>query len=138
MQLARLSLGLTAAAFGGFGMWLLFRPDALSTVGVELPTPAARAEIRAFYGGLELGMAVFFATAATRPAWFRPALVLQSASLGGSALGRVFSMRTDPGEAPVIRVLAALEAAVAVAGLAALADVRSTDRRVTTGTDTAH
>jgi hypothetical protein len=83
MPLARLSLGLTAAAFGGFGAWLLVKPDALGKVGVEVPTPAARAEIRAFYGGLELGMAAFFAAAAARPTWFEPALILQSATLGG-------------------------------------------------------
>ena len=121
MDLARLSLGLTATAFGGFGTWLLFRPDALSMVDVELPTATARAEIRAFYGGLELGIACFFAAAATRPAWFRPALVLQSAALGGSALGRVFSMRTDPPVERAIPMLAALEAAGAVTGLAVLA-----------------
>jgi hypothetical protein len=121
MPLARFSLALTAAAFGGFGTWLLVKPDALGKVGVEVPTPAARAEIRAFYGGLELGMAAFFAAAAARPSWFEPALILQSATLGGSALGRVFSLRTDPGDAPLIRVLAALEAVAAIGGLVALA-----------------
>lgn len=125
MQLARFSLGLTAAAFGGFGMWLLFKPGALANVGVELPTPAARAEIRAFYGGLELGMALFFAAAAARPEWFRPALVVQSASLGGAALGRIFSMRADPTDDRVIRLFTVLEGAGCTLGLAALAQVES-------------
>jgi hypothetical protein len=131
MPLARLSLGLTAAAFGGFGAWLLVKPGALGKVGVELPTPAARAEIRAFYGGLELGMAAFFAAAAARPAWFEPALILQSATLGGAALGRVFSLRADPGDAPLIRALAAVEAVAALGGLVALAEVRRRQNRQT-------
>jgi hypothetical protein len=133
MHLARLSLGLTAAAFGGFGTWLLFRPQALSAVGIELPTPAARAEIRAFYGGLELGMALFFAAAAQRPEWHRPALIAQAASLGGSALGRVFSMGTDPTTNPLIRLLTILESAGCAMGLAALAQ---TDQPATSGTTT--
>lgn len=57
MHLARLSLGITAGALAGFGTWLLLRPQALSRVGVELPSPTARAEIGAFYGGLEIGLA---------------------------------------------------------------------------------
>jgi hypothetical protein len=55
--------------------------------------------------------------------------ILQSATLGGAALGRVFSLRTDPGDAPLIRALAALEAVAALGGLVALADVRRRQNR---------
>jgi hypothetical protein len=120
MHLARTSLGVTAAAFAGFGVWLLLRPQALSRVDVSLPSPTARAEIRAFYGGLEIGLGLFFAAAAARPAWHRPALVAQAASLGGAALARIFSMTIDPPGHPLIRLLTALEGTAAVAGVAAL------------------
>lgn len=120
MHLARTSLGVTAAAFAGFGVWLLLRPQALSRVDVALPSPTARAEIRAFYGGLEIGLGLFFGAAAARPAWHRPALVAQAASLGGAALARIFSMTIDPPGHPLIRVLTVLEGTAAVAAVAAL------------------
>jgi hypothetical protein len=121
MSLPRVSLGITAAAFTGFGAWLLLRPQALGRVDVQLPTARARAEIRAFYGGLEIGLGLFFAAAAARPAWHRPALVVQAASLGGAAIGRAVSMAADPPGDPLIRLLAVLETTAAVGGLAALA-----------------
>jgi hypothetical protein len=120
MSLARLSLGLTAAAFTGFGAWLLLDPRALSRVDVDTPTSRARAEIRGFYGGLELGMGLFFALSAARPAWHRPALVAQAATLGGSALARTASMRLDPPGDPLIRLLAVLEGMAAAGALAIL------------------
>jgi hypothetical protein len=112
---------MTAGAFAGFGTWLLLRPQALSRVGVEVPSPTARAEIRAFYGGLEIGLAVFFAAAAATPAWHRPALLAQTAALGGSALARLFSITGDPPVDPLIRLLAVLEGAAAIGGAALLA-----------------
>ena len=62
MMLNRLSLSLTSLAFAGFGTWLLVRPETMETVGLALTTPAAYTEVRGFYGGLELGCALFFAT----------------------------------------------------------------------------
>ncbi|HYE96439.1 MAG TPA: DUF4345 family protein [Rubricoccaceae bacterium] len=119
MRMAPLSLGLAALAFAGFGAWLLVDPAALSVLGIELTRPTATTEIRAFYGGLELGLAAFFARAATRVEWFRPALLAQALALGGIVLGRVVGFVVDGSAAPLILAFAALEAAGAV--LAALA-----------------
>lgn len=120
MTLARLSLALSALVFGGFGAWLLVQPQALSALGIELATPAARTEIRGFYGGLELGLAGFFAVAALRPAWFRPALVVQVCALGGIAAGRLVGFALDgPPEALLLALLAA-EIAGTGLGLVAL------------------
>jgi hypothetical protein len=126
-MLARLSLGVTAAAFTGFGIWLLSRPQELSRVDVQVPSPAARAEIRAFYGGLEIGMGLFFAAAAARPAWHRPALAAQTLALGGAALARVVSMRIDPPVGPLVRLLTVLEATAAVGGAVAFAQTDPRD-----------
>ena len=69
MSLPRLSLRLAALAFAGFGVALLVRPELMGMLGLELGRAAAFTEIRAFYGGLELGLALFFALASTRDAW---------------------------------------------------------------------
>ncbi len=124
MLLARISLALTAFAFAGFGMMLLMWPDAISLVGVELTSPAARVEIRGFYGGLELGLAVFFAVAAWRREWFRPALVAQIASLGGLVIGRLIGIVTDGTDDAFIYLLMMMEAAGCLIGVMALWQLR--------------
>jgi len=83
-MLPRISLLLTALVFGGFGAVLFADPRILEHAGVVAAGPMGVAELRAFYGGLELGLAAFFLLAATRRAWHRPALVAQVLALGGS------------------------------------------------------
>jgi hypothetical protein len=117
---ARASLALTALAFGGFGVWLIVHPQAIGLVGVELPGAAARVEIRAFYGGLELGIAAFFALAAARPGWFRPALFLQAASLGGMGIGRAAGMAIEGEATSMHAMLAVVELIGAAIGVVAL------------------
>ena len=95
LTLARISLVLTAMVFGGFGLTFLLWPEVLEITEVTLATPMAVTEIRAFYGGMELGFAIFFALAAARPSWFRPALVAQIGALGGLASGRIFGLIVD-------------------------------------------
>ena len=120
MRLARASLLLAVAAFAGFGLAMLARPSVLGVLGVELARPAARTEIRAFYGGLELGLALFFARVAVEPAWFRPALFALAASLGGVALARLAGIMVDGSAGPLVLLLGAAEAAGALLALVAL------------------
>ncbi|MBX3471620.1 MAG: DUF4345 family protein [Planctomycetes bacterium] len=120
MTLARCSLLLAAVGFAAFGVWLLVAPEALGEVGVVLSTPAARAEIRAFYGGLELGLAAFFAVAATRPAWFAPALLAQALGLGGVIVGRLTGVVVDGATDPLLLSLMAAEAGGCALGVVAL------------------
>ena len=51
-------LWISVLTWAAFGFWLLMSPTALAGVGIDVQNPTARAEIRAFYGGLELGVAV--------------------------------------------------------------------------------
>jgi peptidoglycan/LPS O-acetylase OafA/YrhL len=120
MNLPRLSLRLAALAFAGFGVALLVRPALLGTLGIELGRPAAVTEIRAFYGGLELGLAVFFALASTRDEWLRPALFAQAASLGGIVLARLVGFAIDGSAEPLLLLFAAIETTGAVLAIAAL------------------
>lgn len=115
--LVPLSLYLSALAFGGFGFWLLVWPEAMGRLGLELTTPAAVTEIRAFYGGLELGCAAFFVLAARRTAWHAPGLLLQATSLGGAALARLAGMVVDGTRDSLVVVLMSAEAVAAVIAL---------------------
>ena len=60
MTFPKLVVYLSAATFADFGAWLMLAPTALEDVAsVGLSNPEARAEIRAMYGGLEIGIAAF-------------------------------------------------------------------------------
>jgi len=119
-RLARLSLIAAALGLVAFGAALLVRPSLLGIVGVELARPAASTEIRAFYGGLELGLAAFFFAAARRDTWLRPALFAQAAGLGGIVVARLLGMLADGGAEPMLFLFAAVEGSGALLGLIAL------------------
>jgi hypothetical protein len=120
LGLARLSLSLTALVYAGFGLAFLIWPAFIAWADVELASPAAHTEIRAFYGGLEIGLAFFFLLAAMRRAWFRPGLVAQAASLGGLALGRAFGVIVDGDPELLLYLLITAETVGALIGLIAL------------------
>ena len=109
MGLARFSLGATSLAFFIFGFWLLIAPQALGDVGIQLATPSAQVEIRAMYGGFEIGMGVFFLLAALRSEWFRPALVLQVVSLLGLGGTRLVTLLLTSGADRMLYFFAGLE-----------------------------
>ncbi|HEU4562308.1 MAG TPA: DUF4345 family protein [Longimicrobium sp.] len=120
-RVATVSLLLAALGLIAFGATLLVKPSLLGLVGVELARPAAATEIRAFYGGLELGLAAFFIAAAMHGgAWLRPALFAQTAAFGGIVLARLIGILVDGSAEPMILVFLALEGAGAVLGAIAL------------------
>ena len=96
-----------------------------SIVGIELPTPSASIDFRASYGGLEIGLAVFFAICALRESWIRPGLIAQTASLGGFAFGRIIGLALDGTPQPIIYYLLVAECAGCILGLFVLARGRS-------------
>jgi hypothetical protein len=119
-RFARISLALTALVFGAFGTLFLVRPETLGIVGVEAVRPAGLVELRSIYGGLELGIALFFTLSVPRTAWHRPALMLQALSLGGAAAARLAALAIGGGAEPLVLGLAGAEAAGAVIGGLAL------------------
>ncbi len=58
-------------------------------MGIQLTTPEALIDVRATYGGLELGLAAFLLVAQARPAWHRGALLLAALCIGGFGAGRL-------------------------------------------------
>jgi hypothetical protein len=85
-------LVLAALGFLGFGVAIVWDPAAvLGKVGIS-GSPAGLVELRAFYGGLELGLAAFLLACAFRPDWRRPGLWLVALVNGGIGLSRLLGI----------------------------------------------
>jgi len=89
---ARAVLALSALPFAAIGLAFLLQPKAMARlVGVDLTDATADADVRAVYGGLQLGCAFLLALAASRPRWVVPGLVARLALYGGLAAARFVS-----------------------------------------------
>jgi Domain of unknown function (DUF4345) len=122
VKLARLVLWLGGLAFIGFGLAFALWPLPMARlVEIPLPTPTARIDFAATYGGFELGFGVFLLAFARRPPWFAPGLWATAAALSGFALIRLHGLLFAAG--PVTRPIfigLALEITGAVVSVLAL------------------
>ncbi|HEX4852877.1 MULTISPECIES: DUF4345 family protein [Arenimonas] len=85
-------LVLAALGFLGFGLAIVAAPEAvLAPVGIS-GTAAGLVELRAFYGGLELGLAAFLFACAAKPAWRAPGLWSVALANGGIAAARLLGI----------------------------------------------
>jgi hypothetical protein len=82
-------LALCALGFFAFGLWLFADPGALVPIGIHASSGIAQAELRAFYGGMELGLGLFLGLCALRPAWREAGLWLVLLANGGAGLARL-------------------------------------------------
>ncbi|MFY2763114.1 DUF4345 family protein [Arenimonas sp. MALMAid1274] len=88
-------LVLAGLGFLGFGVAIVIDPAVvLGAVGIS-GTPAGLVELRAFYGGLELGFGAFLLACAWRREWFRAGLWLVALSNGGIAAARLLGIATS-------------------------------------------
>ncbi len=86
---------ITATSFAGFAVWLGVNPNALlEAFGIEDRTPQMATEIRAFYGGIEMAIAVAMFVLWRRGDLFA-ALVIGGLPLAGSAMGRSIGLLVD-------------------------------------------
>jgi hypothetical protein len=86
---------ITAATWAGFAIWLGLNPGALlPAFGVEDSTPQMLTEVRAFYGGIEMAIAVAMILLWRRGDLFA-ALLVGGLPLVGSASGRFLGMLVD-------------------------------------------
>lgn len=85
-------LSLAGLGFLGFGLAIVAAPEAvLAPVGIS-GTAAGLVELRAFYGGLELGLAAFLFACAAKPAWRIPGLWSVALINGGIAAARLLGI----------------------------------------------
>ena len=121
MDTGKLAIGITAAAFTGFGAALMAKPDKLlGRIGIEAHDPVGRAELRAMYGGMELGFGVFFAMAARKREWRAPALAAILLAIGTLGVTRIATAAAE-GAGPLAYAMAAPEVMAAVLAGSALA-----------------
>lgn len=91
-----LVLVLAGLGFLGFGLWFLVDPIApLAAIGITATGAPAATEFRAFYGGLEVGLAALMLYAAAKPQWRIAGLWLVIATNGGIAAGRLLGVAID-------------------------------------------
>lgn len=92
MGFARLVLRLSALAFAGIGGAFLFAPAPMAGfVGVSFSGATADNDVRAVYGGLQLGCAAVLWAASIRAEWLHLGLLAQILLFTGLALGRFVS-----------------------------------------------
>lgn len=118
MSLDRVFLALGSLAFAGLGLAYLVAPaEMMLLTEMTLPTATAQIEVRGFYGGQMLGIALFAWLGLRREALRVPALLLIAADLGGTALGRAVGMAVAGSAPPVMVGLFALEAGTTLLAL---------------------
>jgi hypothetical protein len=115
--LARVVVAGTAVAFAGIGLWALAAPSAaLDAVGVAARDGGGLVELRAMYGGLQLGAAAFFGWCAADRARLGVGLVATATMIGGLGGVRTVGLLMDRPDGALLYSFAALEvAATAVA-----------------------
>ncbi len=97
-------------AWLGFGCWIFACPDTLSGVGLSVEGPLGRAEIRAFYGGLELGLGSFLVWCAWDSTRHKVGLVGALLCVGLTCIGRVSGIAIEGFEtAPIMWAFAGIE-----------------------------
>jgi len=88
-----LVIALCALGFLAFGLWLFADPvGALSKVGIASTSATGTIELRAFYGGMELGLGLFLGWCALRPEWQSAGLWLVLLANRGAALARLLGI----------------------------------------------
>ena len=96
MRIDTLALAIGGIGFLGFGALMLVAPQAsMAGIGIHLPDGAATTEIRAFYGGLELGLGALLLAALRKLQYRRAGLVLGMVSYGSVASARLLGMMID-------------------------------------------
>jgi hypothetical protein len=94
-----LVLLLAAAGFIGFGAAYALRPDRMAALtDLPLPSPTARADFVATYGGLQLGFGLFLLACTRQAEWTRPGLWALVAGLGGLASLRALTIVRHRGQ----------------------------------------
>ena len=85
-------LALCALGFLGFGLWLVSDPGAMQKVGIQATSKVGTVELRAFYGGMEIGLSLFLVLCLWKPEWQSAGLWLVLLANGGAGLARLLGV----------------------------------------------
>jgi len=121
MSLARTYLRILGSMTLFFGLVYLLSPQSMTDpTGFGALGPAATTDVRATYGGLQIGLGLFLLWAAAQEARVRLALVLQVLTIGAVASARAIGILLD-GEATGVLVGAlAFEVLLTIVSIALL------------------
>lgn len=120
MLFARIVLAAAALVYLALGIFFLAAPELAATgLCYWLGGPTAFTEFRAFYGGLEIGLAAFLATCAAVRRFVPAGLLALLLLCGGTAAGRLTGMALDGSRSALVALPLAGE--LAAAALAAIA-----------------
>ena len=100
---------IAALIFTGFGVWFLIKPTALAGIGIEATGASARTDIRATYGGFELGVAAFLFWCACREDWHYVGLIAATLFVAGFGVGRGVGILAEGGATAFMWSLLAVE-----------------------------
>jgi hypothetical protein len=90
---ARALLALMGITTFGFGSAYLIVPRTMAALGgIAITRPAAEAELRGYYGGLQVGMGILFFSGLLRPAMARVGLWAAAILFAANGLGRLFGI----------------------------------------------
>ncbi|MDX1300092.1 MAG: DUF4345 domain-containing protein [Pseudomonas sp.] len=115
MLLARVVLVVQLLALGGLGLVYFIRPHEMANLsGMLLMSPAAATDMRAFYGGLQIGLAAFIGLSLSRLDLTRAALTLLVLLYSSLALARMGGLWLDGGAQQTFNLYALLLELVSV------------------------
>jgi hypothetical protein len=118
MKLARGLTFASALIFVVVGAGFLLIPKQFGGIlEISLPTAMARTDVRATYGGLELGFGIFLLCCAVRREWIRPGLWALALTVGGFATGRLVGFVAEGTINSFMLFFLGLELAVAMLAL---------------------
>ena len=118
MLFARIVLALQLLVLAGFGVAYFLWPQEMGAVsGMLLMESSAVTDVRAYYGALPIGLAVFLGLCLWLPELTRPALILLLVLYASLALGRIVGLWLDGGAQQTFNLWAILFEVVS-AGLA--------------------
>ncbi len=117
--MARAYLLLVGLVFFGLGLWFLIKPEAVGEfAGLRAESADARTEIRAFFGGLEIGIGAFLCGCALRRRHLDTGLWATAWFLGCTGLARLAGILMhgrDDWDMPAFAAAEILAAAAALA-----------------------
>jgi Domain of unknown function (DUF4345) len=122
IALSTVILFLTAIGFVGFGAAAALSPSRIASLTqLVLPTPSARTDFAATYGGFQIGFGAFLVACTVTQGWIQPGFWAAIGALSGFALVRLIGILRAGGRVQsTIWIALVLEVSGAILNLWAL------------------